>query len=210
MSPKISSLQLEEKKEVVLDAAYACFSHKGYAGTSIDDIAAEANSSKGAIYNYFPSKDDIFLNLMQRKCQKAYLELLYQFGHLDTANMKLRYLINSDFPINVLDWRWQRVKMEFILCAAEKQDFSLFWQAETKRMRDIIFTIYEDGKKTGEIKKTVDSENMAFLFWSLRDGMHLQIQAGINQEAYKKAQRAMEEFFINKSFLHPQKIKSNE
>jgi len=41
-------------------AAYKVFSDKGYAAAKLDDIAAEAGISKGALYLYFDTKQDIF------------------------------------------------------------------------------------------------------------------------------------------------------
>ncbi len=48
----------------ILAAALTVFSRQGYAGTTLDDITAEANLSKGAIYWYFDSKADLFATLL--------------------------------------------------------------------------------------------------------------------------------------------------
>ena len=43
----------EERRGQIIEAALACFTRKGYANTTIDDIVAESGLSKGAIYWYF-------------------------------------------------------------------------------------------------------------------------------------------------------------
>lgn len=48
----------------ILAAALDVFSKQGYAGTTLDDITATANLSKGAIYWYFESKADLFATLL--------------------------------------------------------------------------------------------------------------------------------------------------
>ena len=48
----------------ILDAALACFTARGYHETSIDDIAARAGLSKGAIYWHFAGKRALFLALI--------------------------------------------------------------------------------------------------------------------------------------------------
>ena len=48
----------------ILAAALEVFSRQGYAGTTLDDITAAANLSKGAIYWYFESKADLFATLL--------------------------------------------------------------------------------------------------------------------------------------------------
>jgi AcrR family transcriptional regulator len=42
------------------------FAQRGYHGTTVDDIAAASETSKGAFYHYFPSKQGVFLSLLDR------------------------------------------------------------------------------------------------------------------------------------------------
>jgi len=53
------------KKKVILDAALKLFAEKGYASTSISCIAETANISKGLMYNYFKSKDELLKIIVQ-------------------------------------------------------------------------------------------------------------------------------------------------
>ena len=48
----------------ILDAAIKIFSKKGYHNTRVDEIVEAAETSKGGVYFYFPSKQDIFLGLV--------------------------------------------------------------------------------------------------------------------------------------------------
>ncbi len=48
----------------ILEAAVQVFAEKGYHETRMDDIVSQSNTSKGSIYFYFPSKQDIFLGLI--------------------------------------------------------------------------------------------------------------------------------------------------
>jgi len=51
----------------ILEAAKRVFARKGFAATTIDEIAQEAEFSKGAMYGYFDSKKDLFFSLIQEK-----------------------------------------------------------------------------------------------------------------------------------------------
>lgn len=51
----------------ILDAALRIFSEKGFAGASMDDIAAAAGISKPTLYQYFPSKDELFTAMMSQE-----------------------------------------------------------------------------------------------------------------------------------------------
>jgi AcrR family transcriptional regulator len=55
-----------ERKNIILDAAATTFARHGFHQSRMDDIVQESGLSKGAIYWYFKSKDDIILELMKR------------------------------------------------------------------------------------------------------------------------------------------------
>lgn len=54
----------------ILDAAARCLVHRGYAGTSLRQIAAEAGVALGLLHYYFRSKDDLLLALVSRTIRR--------------------------------------------------------------------------------------------------------------------------------------------
>ena len=58
-SPKFRRRKAERPTEIV-DAALEVFAEKGFAGAKLDEIAARAGVSKGALYLYFATKEDLF------------------------------------------------------------------------------------------------------------------------------------------------------
>src|SRR5215216_5801584 len=67
ISRKESQLQTRER---LLDAALEVFSRRGYYAASVDEIAAEAGYSKGAVYSNFSNKEELFLALIDRRFAK--------------------------------------------------------------------------------------------------------------------------------------------
>ncbi len=53
-----------KRRERILDAAFHVFSRAGYRDAAVDDIAREADTSKGGIYFHFPTKESIFVELL--------------------------------------------------------------------------------------------------------------------------------------------------
>ena len=68
------SEQGRERKEQLIEAAVALFSERGYAATRIRDICERAGVAKGLFYWYFPTKLDLFAELvrtMRRQLRRA-------------------------------------------------------------------------------------------------------------------------------------------
>ena len=59
-SPMLRSQHVEATRRAVLAAARASFGSKGYAQTSVDEIAAAARVTKGAVYHHFAGKEAVF------------------------------------------------------------------------------------------------------------------------------------------------------
>lgn len=55
-----------DKKQRILDAAYAVFCSRGYYKTTTVDIAKAAGVSVGTLYSYFADKDDLFMEIFER------------------------------------------------------------------------------------------------------------------------------------------------
>lgn len=56
----------ESRRQSIIDAAERIFFRKGFEQSTMDDIAAEAELSKGTLYLYFQSKDEVHFEIMER------------------------------------------------------------------------------------------------------------------------------------------------
>ena len=65
----------EERKRQILQAAIAAFARLGLDQARMDDIVAEAGLSKGAIYWYFKSKDEIIAAILNSLFNREIVEL---------------------------------------------------------------------------------------------------------------------------------------
>jgi len=82
MSPRISASQrdqyLQNRRDQIIDAAIQVFANKGFAGANVADIAAAIGVSKGTIYLYFKSKEDIFTTILTERSFIPYLSGLVE------------------------------------------------------------------------------------------------------------------------------------
>lgn len=58
-----------ERRERIFSAAVDLFNKKGFSNTSMQDIAEKASLAVGTLYNYFPSKNDLLLDIMQEEME---------------------------------------------------------------------------------------------------------------------------------------------
>ena len=61
--PKVSEEHKERRREQILDGARRCFAQHGYEGATVARLEQEIGLSRGAIFNYFPNKDALFVEL---------------------------------------------------------------------------------------------------------------------------------------------------
>ena len=64
MGEQVSQTRAKDRQRRILDAALSVFSRRGYRETSVDDVAVEAETSKGGVYFHFPGKQILFRALM--------------------------------------------------------------------------------------------------------------------------------------------------
>jgi AcrR family transcriptional regulator len=65
----------QEKRRKIMDVALELFASEGYHATSVAKIAEKADISKGLLYNYFESKDDLLKEIAQVGFQDVYENL---------------------------------------------------------------------------------------------------------------------------------------
>src|ERR1700687_2164053 len=68
-------LRTTETQARLLNAAEEVFVRDGYENAQLDEIAATAGRSKGAVYTHFKSKEDLFLALFEHRT-RSYIERL--------------------------------------------------------------------------------------------------------------------------------------
>ncbi|GAP63221.1 hypothetical protein ARMA_1644 [Ardenticatena maritima] len=90
--PEPVQSRAQATRQRILDAAMRIFSNKGYHDTRVDEIAAASETSKGAIYFHFPSKERIFLalidqfaDLLEAQLEKALAETPGGIERVDAA-----------------------------------------------------------------------------------------------------------------------------
>ena len=77
--PKLSEEAKQARRERILDGARRCFARHGYEGATVARLEEETGLSRGAIFNWYPSKEALFLALATRENARL-LELIVEEG----------------------------------------------------------------------------------------------------------------------------------
>jgi len=72
---KTQAERREETRKLVLAAAAGVFAKRGFHATSLDAVAGEAGFSRGAVYYNSADKDELFLELLDRRCAERAQDL---------------------------------------------------------------------------------------------------------------------------------------
>ncbi|MCF8303560.1 MAG: TetR/AcrR family transcriptional regulator [Bacteroidales bacterium] len=97
----------EERKKLIMDTALELFANDGFYSTSISKIASKAGISKGLLYNYFDSKEE----LIKEIAYKGFDQLFSTFDQNKDGILtqeEFEYFINEMFDMiekNIHYWR---------------------------------------------------------------------------------------------------------
>jgi TetR/AcrR family transcriptional repressor of mexJK operon len=88
----------EVKRQKILDTAVSLFTEQGYAATSMDFIAKNADVSKQTVYSHFGSKDELFSASVEYKCESLHILDLSQHDLSDPQTILFKLAQNfTDF-----------------------------------------------------------------------------------------------------------------
>ncbi|MDR3295165.1 MAG: TetR/AcrR family transcriptional regulator [Clostridiales Family XIII bacterium] len=93
----------EQKKNLIIDAAFDIFLEKGYTNAKMAEVAARAGLAKATLYDYFDSKESLFSDLLESKAIQPYYSILAQLDKTSTCESRIRRFmgLEMDFLFNL-------------------------------------------------------------------------------------------------------------
>jgi AcrR family transcriptional regulator len=124
---QISALRERQQmsREEVLDAAAEAFIARGYAATSIDDVADRLGCTKGRVYHYFRTKGELFLGVHRKALDLAMAAIVPVMEHEGSARQRL-----SDMC--VAHARLMIEQASFMRLAAQHAEMNLATEGRTR------------------------------------------------------------------------------
>jgi AcrR family transcriptional regulator len=129
----------QETREEVLAAASRAFARNGFHGTSLDAVAEEAGVSRGAVYYNFADKEELFLELLDRRCAERARDIRAVFGtggdDIATTAEQAQLAAREALDAMIGDPEWRALYLEFLAHAARDRSFRRAFAKRTNEMR---------------------------------------------------------------------------
>jgi len=167
--PERKEREKERRKEEILDAAHRVFVEKGLTTATVDDIAAAAELSKGTLYLYFDSKEDIYIALMMRG-----LRLLYgKFDNIiigETSVVKILHRIEGEYiEFFNNDRHFFRMMDSAHRPNVHKEiseEMRNLYKSESQKNWAQIIELFDRGVREKKIRDDINPVDMAIIIWS--------------------------------------------
>ena len=140
------------RKNQILDAAMEVITQNGYENSRMDDVVKSSNMSKGAIYWYYKSKKDLYLDLVNYWVMR-YSDMVAKIMEKDQkASNQLKQILNYFIDEYEKDPEPFKALTEFWSMAQKDDDFHKKVQKVYAAFLEVIESIITNGKNSGECK----------------------------------------------------------
>ncbi|MDD7796285.1 TetR/AcrR family transcriptional regulator [Clostridium sp. 'White wine YQ'] len=163
-----------ESKAKIMEAGLKLFIKRGLLGTSVNEIASLAGISKGLMYHYYKSKEDLYYELVGNAIVSSN-EYMYSLLNKDMSPSDKIRLISKTMIEDICKTdnkaQWFMFIIKFMMSENIPEEMS-----EHINNAYIPFDITEkiiiEGQKSGEFKMN-DPKAMSLLYWSSIQGLYL-------------------------------------
>lgn len=177
--PATDTPKRRAKREQILGAAAEVFAHKGFSGTVMADIATAAAVGKGTLYEYFPSKEDLFFGVFhwvmvrQEAATRIGIDRLGGSA-LDRLRAVNRAVVDACLEMQDL----YGLVIEFWAAAGyprTRERFKATFREGYRMYRRTVAALIEDGQRQGEVRSDVDGPAVAAALVGMWDALGLQV-----------------------------------
>ena len=149
----------------ILDAALKIFSEKGYAPAVLDDVARAADVAKGTLYLYFRDKEDLFastiLYVTDRLAERIKVNVQDSMDPLEILELLAYHQLDFFAGNRDVFCVFHNILQENLL---KKKKLLENLNKRMDELIEFISSVVERGKKTGQIRKDIPTEDIVYSF----------------------------------------------
>jgi AcrR family transcriptional regulator len=160
-----------ETRRRVLDAAFAVFSERGIAASSLNEVAAAAGLTKGAVYSSFDSKDDLVLALMEEHAAVRIQSSLAEVGGTGDTITAIADVLASAMRT---DAAWHRLLAEYFAMAHHDPRRQAALRDRRREVRDAVARALDVVFASLELEAPLPSQDFATVLLALSNGIAME------------------------------------
>ncbi|MEL6478796.1 MAG: TetR/AcrR family transcriptional regulator [Pseudomonadota bacterium] len=184
-SPEPADAPLSDAEQAILLAAATCFAERGFAATSVDEVARRMGYTKGRVYHYFRSKAELFIAAATYGIDRLVAVVEPEALKPTPPAERLADMARAHVLTQIRDLPYHRVMLQgvtMVVRGATTPDERMMQERFVDRQRtyETIFRdVLEEGRKTGafcggnlsiQVKTLLLALNGACFWFSERDG----------------------------------------
>jgi AcrR family transcriptional regulator len=182
--PKVVPEYKEEAKSRILDAANKVFAENGYHEATMDDIAKRLGVSKGAIYLYFSSKEDLF-EAMVKTAPQAFKEILYSsFGDEANPIQSATQFFDKMLKLSASN---PGLSFEILSEASRNPSLKRILKQNHEEYERVLTSFLVEGRKRGIMGNNLDIPPLANALIALWNGLETLLVSGLPIDKARRA-----------------------
>jgi AcrR family transcriptional regulator len=181
VAPKL--VDKEKRKRELALIALDVFAQKGFDAASVSDVASAAGISKGSVYTYFESKEDLIATAITAWAELMVSETAESIARYDDPGDRLRETVRAVMRAFISDDRIIRLSAGMFQLFLNNQDFYSRYDLSREAlqgMRRIVIDCLLDGVSRGAFRSEIarDAERLAINLVAYLDGIALHYYMG--------------------------------
>ncbi|MFL6315390.1 MAG: TetR/AcrR family transcriptional regulator [Nitrososphaeraceae archaeon] len=186
MCPKVTSGYKTDIKERIVQSAIQCFSKYGFDRSRMDDISQKADLSKGTLYLYFKSKEDLFYAI----CENNLKVLREQLSQIFVTTKENLLFDAEQFYDNLHKLEKngsEKVFFEIVAESSRNPKLQRILYEQRTKIFDVVKEYLDLQVQKGFFRKDIDTEAIASGLVALYNGLAVSKFLGISENLNKKA-----------------------
>jgi AcrR family transcriptional regulator len=167
----------ENRKNQIMEAAEKIFFSKGLQNTTMDEIAKECELSKGTLYLYYKSKEELYSQIVLKILNLLYTMMIEGVSKFESIPDRLQGLgeayleFSKKYPqyflmVNSLDDDVSHKEICDLSDSTKSEIFKL-----SGKIWSLDVGLIKEGMEQGIFKKDIDPYEIALILWSSSNGI---------------------------------------
>lgn len=155
------SIVHRKRRKQILDAAVRVFADRGYHGSRVGDIAADAGVAHGLLYHYFASKDDVLRTIFVEN----WGDLIARFHAVEASDEPAPEKLEGIAKILLRTWRNDPALVTVMIREVARSQQIQDRVDEVREAFSIVQRIIEEGQAAGAFRRDLDARLGAWVVY---------------------------------------------